>query len=138
MSNYKSAYDESSGSPNLEAVQYTQENWGKNEIVSALRVEKVSVTASGSSGVEATTIPVGAEIMDVVVHPTVNSGGGTAKISVGNGGADVTNAIPCAVEDTIGRATSIDQTYKIVTTDGIDVITNDDADKGDVYIYYKK
>lgn len=138
MSNYQGAFDNSQGSPNLGAAQYIQQNWGINEIKSAVRVEKISVTASGTSGVAATTIPVGAEIIDVVIHPTATSGGGTATLRVGGAGASITNAMTCAVLDTIARATTIDQTYKIVGADGVEIVTNADADLCDAYVYYKK
>ena len=138
MGNFNGAYDESSGSPNLQVLQYLQENWGMTEIRSAVRVEKISVTASGTAGVTSTDIPVGAEIIDAIVHPTSSSGGGTATLSVGGGGADITDAITCATEDTIGRASSIDQTYKIVTSSGVTVTTNGDSDTCDFYVHYKK
>jgi hypothetical protein len=138
MSTYKSSDNAAKGSPNLEHMQYLQDNWGQDEIAASLRVNKTSITASGSSGVDVSGVPVGAKIIDVIVHPTATSGGGTVTLSVGGGGADISDAIACAAEDTIGRAGSIDQTYKTVTSDGLTLTTNADADKGDVYIYYMK
>lgn len=138
MANYKSSYDESQGSPNLAVLQYLQDNWTLNDIKSSLQVEKVSVTASGASGVAATTIPVGAEIVNVVVQATATSGSGTATVRIGGAGSDISDAITMAVEDAVTSASTIDQTYKIVGADGIEVVTNADADLGDVYIYYKK
>ena len=138
MSNIPSAYDESQGRPNLGVLQYIQDNWGADEISASLRVEKVSITASGTAGVTTTDIPVGAEIVDVVVHANATSGSGTARLSVGGGGANITDAIVMATADAITRAGSIDQTYKNVVTAGVTVTTHADADLGDVYIHYKK
>lgn len=138
MANYKSSYDESQGSPNLAVLQYLQDNWTLNDIKSSLQVEKVSVTASGASGVAATTIPVGAEIVNVVVQATATSGSGSVTVRIGGAGSDISDAITMAVEDAVTSASTIDQTYKIVGADGIEVVTNADADLGDVYIYYKK
>ena len=138
MANYKSNTDSSAGSPNLSALQYLQENWGQDEISAAVRVEKISVTASGTSGVTSTDIPVGAEIIDCVLQATATSGGGTAQLSVGDGGAAISDAMTCAVEDTIARASTIDQTYKVVTAVGVTVTTNGDSDTCDFYVYYKK
>jgi hypothetical protein len=138
MSNYPSAFGSNVPTPSLEAMEYLQENLGKDAIAALLRVEKISVTGSGTSGVAATTIPVGAEIVDVVVHPTASSGSGTAKLRVGGGGADITNAMTMATLDTLARAGTIDQTYKVVGADGIEVVTHADADLGDIYVYYKK
>lgn len=138
MANYKGPYDEGSGSPNLAALQYLQQNWTSTEISAAVRVEKISVTASGTAGVAATVIPVGAEIIDVIIHPTATSGSGTAQLTVGSGGAAISDAITCAVVDTIGRASTIDQTYKVVGSDGVEIVTNSDNDLCDAYVYYKK
>ena len=138
MSRHQSYTDESQGSPNLEALQYLQDNWTKTEVKASVQVEKVSITASGTAGVTASGIPVGAEIIDVVVHAKATSGSGTVTVRIGGAGASITDAITMAVLDAIDRAATIDQTYKVVTTDGIEVVTNGDTDLGDVYIFYKK
>ena len=138
MSNYKSADDASQGNPNLATLQWLQDNWGKNEIKASVQVEKVSVTASGTAGVTATGIPTGAEIIDVVVHAKATSGSGTVQVRIGGAGAVITNAITMAVLDAKTLASTIDQTYKVVSPSGIEVVTNADADLGDVYIFYKK
>ena len=137
MSNFQSVDDASQGSPNLGYLQSLQETLSYTALKGLVKVEKISVTASGTSGVTSTNIPVGSEIMDVVVHPTATSGGGTATLSVGGGGAAITDAMACAVEDTIARATTIDQTNKYSVAAGVTVTTNDDADTCDVYVYYK-
>jgi hypothetical protein len=138
MTVHQSAYDESQGKPNLEVLQYLQDNWGSAEIAAAVRVEKVSITASGSSGVAASTIPVGAEIIAIENHCKATVGGGTARVRIAGGGANISDAMAMAVNDAVTRATTIDQTYKVVTVTGIEVVTNSDDDRGDVYIYYKK
>jgi hypothetical protein len=140
MTVHQSAFDDNAGQPNLGALQYLQENWGMNEISSALRVEVVSIdsSSSGTSGVAASNIPVGATIIDVVVQAKATVGSGTARVRVGGAGSNISDAIDMATEDAIDRATTIDQTYKVVGEDGIEVVTNSDSDEGDVYIYYKK
>ena len=138
MSNYNSADDASKGSPNLEFMQYLQDNWGRAQISASIQVDKISVTASGTSGVTSTNIPVGSEIMAALNHAKATSGSGTARLSVGDGGANITNAMVMAVEDAATFATSIDQTYKVVTSDGVTVTTNSDTDLGDIYVFYKK
>lgn len=136
---YLSTDDPASGSPNLGHAQYLQDNWGAEEVGAAVRVEKVTVTASGTSGVAAANIPVGAEIIDVKVHAKATVGSGSAQVKVGgDGGAAISNAIAMNTEDAVARAATIDQTYKIVGTNGITVVTNGDTDQGDVYIEYKK
>ena len=139
MTIHQDAFGSSAGSPNLEVLQYLQDNWGRTEIGQALRVDKVILTAtSGTAGIAASNIPVGAEIIDVVVHCNSSNGGGTATLRVGGGGANITDAITMATEDAITRASTIDQTYNIVGSDGVEVVTNADADQGDVYIHYIK
>jgi len=132
--------DTNAGKPSLEHLQYLQDNWSKEQISASLQVEVVTfdATTTGTSGVEAENIPVGATIIDVVVHPTASVGSGSARVRVGGGGANITDAIAMATVDTIGRATTIDQTYNVVGSDGIEVISNSDSDRGVVYIYYKK
>lgn len=132
------AYDSSQGSPNLAVLQYLQDNWSKTDIASSLQVEKITISSSGTSGVAATDIPVGAEIIDVLVQATSTVGSGTARVRVGSAGNNISDAIDMAAEDAIARATTIDQTYKIVGADGIEVVTNSDSDAGVVYVYYKK
>ena len=136
MATYKSSTDAAKGSPNLEALQYLQENWGSSEIDAAVRVVRTEITASGTAGV-AVTIPVGATILDVVVTATATVGSGSARVRVTDGD-NITDAIDMAVTDAIDRAASIDSTFAKVTVTGIEIITNSDSDLGYVDIYYKK
>jgi hypothetical protein len=140
MSGPNSAFGSNAGIPNLSAAQRLQEEFTPTVIDSLLRVEVVNIAAaiSGTGGVSAENIPQGAEIIDVLVQAKATVGSGTAQVKVGGGGAAISDAITMAVEDAIARASTIDQTYKIVGADGIEVVTNSDSDQGDVYIYYKK
>ena len=139
MSDYKSSDAAGAGSPNLAHVQYLQDNWGVDQVAASVQVEKIELSSiSGTAGITTTNIPVGSEILDVEVQCSGTNGSGTARLSVGGGGANITDAIIMAVVDVVTKADTIDQTYKFVTADGVTVTTNADADEGDVYVYYKK
>ena len=138
MANYNSSTSDEKGSPNLEALQYLQDNWGEDEINASLQVEKVAIIASATGGQTTLNIPVGAEIVDIVAWSSVTSGSGTVTASVGDGGAAISDAIAFETEDTKDSAATIDRTYKYVTATGITLTTNGNGDLGDVYIYYKK
>lgn len=137
MSHYQGITDESQGNPNLALLQYLQDNFGPDVIPNVIYVSKVSITASGTAGVAA-VIPTGAEIVDMVVHSNADSGSGTARLRVGGGGANISDAVIMATADAVTRCASIDQTYKVVGADGVEIVTHADADLGDVYLYYKK
>jgi hypothetical protein len=83
-------------------------------------------------------IPQGATIVDVVVHCTSPNASGTITVRKAGAGASITDAIACETLDALDRATTIDQTYKVVDSGGIECVANGADDKGDVYIYYKK
>jgi len=133
MTIHQSYDDAGQGSPNLEGMQYLQENWARTEINAALRVDKVSV-ASGSAGIDA-SVPVGAEIIDVVVVCTGSNGSGSMTVKDADDN-DITDAITCATDKAVTRAGTIDDAYRVVPTDGVKVVANADGDKGDVYIHY--
>lgn len=139
MTIHSGAFDKAQGKPSLAALQYLADNWGADEISASLQVCKVSVTASGSSVGAVADIPMGAEIVDIVVNCTesVGSGSMTVKTNADTPVA-ISNAIAAVTIDTMARAGTIDNTYKIVGADGIIVIANSDSDRADVYIYYKK
>jgi len=128
------------GNPNLEAMQRLQKEWGKSEMASSILVSEVSVAAlaSGSSVGIAAVIPIGSEIIDVKVIPTVSSAGGTMQVKTGSGVNAVTDVMTCATDQTIARAASIDDAYKYVTADGVRVFSNAEADAAQVYLYYKR
>lgn len=125
------------GKPSLDTLQYLQDNWGRSEISASLQVAKTSITASGTLGV-AVVIPMGAEIVDMVVHGGATIGGGTARLRVGGAGSNISDAVVMATLDAITRCASIDQTFKVVGADGVEIVTNADTNLGDVYVYYKK
>jgi hypothetical protein len=135
MTAHQSYEDASQGSPNLEALQYLQENWGRTEIGAASRVAKTSVI-SGSAGI-AVDIPTGAKIIDAHVICTASNGSGSMTIKTA-GGTSISDAMACTTADAIARATTLDTTYTTVDADGIEIVANDDADSGDVYIHYMK
>lgn len=136
---YDSAGASSKGSPNLEALALVQDQLidiiNNNQL---LYVEKLIVDATATGGTNFTSIPVGAEIVEVLVQCTATNGSGTLKLTVGDGGSDITDTIACATLDAIDRAASVDQTYKYVTSDGIDVVANGNDDRGEVYVSFKK
>ena len=139
MAGYKSANDADKGSANLEAIALVIDQLADRINSNQMSyVEKLSVTESATGGINFTSIPVGAEIVDVVVHCTASNGSGTLKLTIGDGGADITDTIACATLDALDRAATIDQTYKKVTADGVDVVANGIADRGEVYVYFKK
>jgi len=137
MTIHQSAFDEGSGSPNLGATQVNQENFPPSVVTNILKVAKTSITASGTAGV-AVTIPVGAEIVDMVVHANATVGGGTARLRIGSGGANISDAVAMAVAGAVARAASIVQASKYVGAAGVELVTAADTNLGDVYIFYKQ
>ena len=135
MTAHQDAYDESQGKPNLEVLQYLQDNWGKDEINASVRVAKV-VVASGTAGITA-TIPQGAEIFEVLAICTGSNGSGSMTVKDGDDN-DITDAIACATDKAIDRAATIDDDYNIVGSSGVKVVANGAGDLGTVYITYKK
>lgn len=137
MTIHQSAYDESQGSPNLQALQDIQEAIGGQGLTSFARTAYTPVL-SGSGGVEV-DIPTGARIIDAHVICTNTNGGGTMTIKTGaTVPVTISDAMTCAVNDTIARASTIDWTYGVVGADGIKIFANSDDDSGDVYITYVK
>lgn len=134
MSKHQGAYDTSQGNPNLEVLQYLQDNWDADAISSAKRVVKTSVI-SGVAGITV-DIATGATIIDAHVICTASNGSGS--MTVKNGANAITNAMACTTQDALARAATIDSTYQIVGTSAITVVANGNADAGDVYITYTK
>ena len=137
MTIHQSAFDEGSGSPNLAAQQFQQEQLIPAVISNILKVSKVSITASGTSGVAA-VIPVGAEIVAMAVHGKATVGGGTARLRIGSAGANISDAVACAVDGAVTMAASLVQASKFVGVDGVEIVTAADTNLGDVYIFYKQ
>jgi len=126
-------------SPNIaEVLQRLQQEWTKADMVSSVLVSEVLVTLTGTSGIDA-VIPLGAEIIDVVVICSGANTSGTMQLKTG---ADtpvaITDAIVCAVDKVVNRSGTIDDAYKYVGADGVKVFSNADDDSGYVYILYKR
>jgi len=137
MTIHSSSFDQAQGKPSLSALTYLEENWTATEISAAVRVCKVTVV-SGTAGIAA-SIPVGAEIMDVVVHCTASNGSGSMTVKTNAlSPVSVSDAIACVTANVVARAAQVIQTVKIVGADGIAVFANGAADAANVYIYYKK
>ena len=136
MSKHQSANDANMGDPNLGALQYLQDNWKPSDIASALHICKVEIVTGGNVGVEA-DIPMGAEIIDIVVNCTRSNGSGSMTVKT-NALSPVTisNAMAAVTADVVARAGTIDTTYSTVGADGIAVFANAAADAANVYIYY--
>jgi hypothetical protein len=137
MTIHQSAFDESQGSPNLGAMQYEQQEWGPDQISGSLQVAKTSIVASGTAGVAA-VIPVGAEIVDMVVHAVATAGGGTVRLRIGSAGANISDAVTMATAGNVTRCASLVQASKVVGAAGVEFVTAADTNLGDVYLYYKK
>jgi hypothetical protein len=138
MSKHQSYNDASQGSPNLEALEFLQNNFPPDVISGLLRTAKVSITTGGNAGV-AVDIPVGAEIMDVVVQCTRSNGSGSMQLKTNAlSPVAISNAIAAVTEDVVARAGTLDMTYKYVGADGVAVFANAAADAADVFVVYKK
>lgn len=138
MAGYDSFNSANKGSANLEALQYLQEQLGDAVLNGYINyVQRLDVTASATGGTAFTSVPVGAEIIDVTVHCTATNGSGTLQLTDADGNA-ITDAIACATLDALDRADSIDQTYKKVTADGLKIVSNGNDDRGEMYIFCKK
>jgi len=96
-------------------------------------VLSAAITADATGG-QSITVPYDMTIYDVVVVATAASGGGT--VTVRSATNAISDAIACAVDTTVARAGTLDDTYTSVTTSSsLNVITNGAADRGLVYIY---
>jgi hypothetical protein len=138
MTQANTAFNKASGEPSLSALEYLQKNFGPDEIAATLRVCKVSVLTGGDAGISA-DIPMGAEIVDVLVQCTKSNGSGSMTVKTAAlSPVAISNAIAATTLDTIARAGTIDMTYKFVGADGIAVFANAASDAADVFIYYKK
>jgi hypothetical protein len=96
-------------------------------------VISVAITADASAG-QSITVPYDMTIYDMSLVCTAASGGGTVTLRSGTNA--ISDAVVCAVDTTIGRAGTLDDTYTAVTTStSLNVITNGAADRALVYIY---
>ena len=135
MAGYDSASSANKGSANLGATALVIDQIADRINSGQMSyVEKLSVTASATGGIAFTSIPVGAEIVDITVQCTSTNGSGTLKLTDGTN--DISDTIACATLDAIDRAVSIDQTYKYVGADGVTVVANGNDDRGDMYVFF--
>jgi len=56
------------------------------------------------------------EVVDVIIQPRGTSSNGTMKIT--NGTSDITDAMTCATDKTIARASTIDDAYSTIEENG--------------------
>ena len=88
------------------------------------------ITVGATSGLEIflTNAPFKFEILDVIIQPRGASAGGIMTLK---GAGNITDAITCAVDKTIGRAGTIDDVYSTIEKNGtLEVVCggNDEAD----------
>ena len=98
-----------------------------------------AVTADATSGLAIydSAVPFDFEILDVVVQCTAANASGTLKLT--DGTSDITDAIVCAVDKTIGRAGTIDDAKSSLSAgDTLKVVSNGAADRGTVTIIGKR
>ena len=85
------------------------------------------------TGEKSVTIPYDMEVIDVVVQCTGANGNGTLTLK--NGGTAVTDAIICAVDKTITRAGTIDDSVStLYTTSAVTVDAHGANDRGIMWI----
>lgn len=88
----------------------------------------VEITADATSG-QSVTIPYNFKLRDVIVQCTAANASGSATVR--SGANAISDAIAMAVDTTITRAGTLDDTYTTITTfDSINVITNGAGDRG--------
>jgi hypothetical protein len=138
MANYKSATASSQGSPNLEALQFIQEQLPAGVLSELTFTCKVSVTTGGDAGITA-DIPVGAEIIGASVVCTRASSSGTMTVKTGaSSPVAITDAMACETDKAVDYAATIDDATHVVGVNGVKVFANAAADAGIVYIQYRK
>lgn len=96
-------------------------------------VFRYEIAADGSSGLTAVTVPFACEVIDVMLIAKATNASGT--VIVRKATSAITDAIVAAVDTTVGRAGTIDETYTTMAKgDTITVITNGAADRAEVFI----
>ena len=94
----------------------------------------IDITSDASSG-QSYTVPRAGTVVGVSVICTAANGGGT--VTVRNGTDAITDAIACAVLDTVTAQATLDQDFTDIAEGGtISVITNGAADRGKVIVQY--
>lgn len=85
-------------------------------------VQKVT---TGAASIAVTGLGLNDEIIDVMIIPTGASTNGTIKIT--DGTSDITNAMTCAVDKTIARASTIDDAKSKLPAAGAKIVCAGDA-----------
>ena len=95
-------------------------------------IVKKAITADATGGVSV-TIPYDMEVVDIVVQCTAANSGGTLTLK--NGSTAISNAIICAVDTTITRASTIDDSVStLLTTSTVTIDANGASDRGIMWI----
>jgi len=110
-------YAESSGS--YVWFRPFKQNVGGSE---AVKTTVVVIDASIASGSELAVpeIPVGAKILDMVVHAHATSSAATMTLEQANG--DDITVVACATDNAVARATSITEANSVVGADGVQLL----------------
>jgi len=88
----------------------------ENNDAPLIAITKEVTTGSADVKIYDADAPFKFEIVDVIVQPRGASTNGTIKLTDGTN--DITDAIVCAVDKTIGRASTIDNDYSEIAADG--------------------
>lgn len=105
---------------------------GDNTIGAPITV-KIAVTADGTAGIS-TTVPVAMEITGMDVVCTAANAAGTATL--GDGTNAISDAVICAVLDTVIAASTLDDTYRTLAAgDTLEITTNGAADRCVAYVH---
>jgi hypothetical protein len=80
---------------------------------------------TGAAAIVVPTLKQGDEIIDVMIIPTGASTNGTIKIT--DGTSDITNAMTCAVDKTIARASTIDDAKSTLPAAGATIVCAGDT-----------
>lgn len=98
-------------------------------------IELVIDITSDASGGLSYRVPRAGVVTDVEVVCTAANGGGT--VTVRKGTDAISDAIACAVLDTVARAATLDQDFTTFAAgDTISVITNGAGDRGKVIVQF--
>ena len=105
---------------------------GDNTIGAPITI-KIAVTADASSTAVAVIVPIAMEVIGMDVISTVSEVAATATLS--NGTNDISDAVICAVLDTVTVAGTVDVTYTTLSAGAtLDITTNGAADRCVAYV----
>lgn len=104
-----------------------------DNIIGAPIIIKIAVTADGTGGIS-TTVPIAMEITGMDVVATAANAAATATLS--DGTDNISDAVICAVLDTVISATTLDDTFRTLAKDDtLEITTNGAADRCVAYIH---